>query len=116
MAICLGGLLASWISRARQSAARVECASNMGMLVMAWDGSYFPHVAYPTATLPNPDLPPEKRISWILGSLHNFGIGGGTEASWPDFDRKKAWDDPVNFPVKERHMNGRVEPLVGYFD
>src|SRR5262245_36001148 len=113
---CLGGLFVVWIARSRDSAARVTCRWNMKTLAMGMEGYHDTFRCYPTAVIPSASLPPEKRFSWLLDMLPNFGEGGGIEAWWPDLDREKAWDDKVNFPIKERNLAGQVQEMSGGFD
>lgn len=83
---------------------------------MGLEASHDIHALYPTATLPHATLPPEKRLSWLPDMLHNFGIGGGEGAWLPSLDRDKGWDDPANFPIKERNIKREVRAMSGYYD
>lgn len=50
---------------------------------------------FPTGTWPNPDLPPERRLSWYAAILPEIEYQEYSEA----LDRGQSWDAPVNSPV-----------------
>jgi prepilin-type processing-associated H-X9-DG protein len=59
-------LFVTWVlSRARGTAQDVECANNLRRLGMGLNHYHDDTGAFPPGTVPNPDLPPERRLSWI---------------------------------------------------
>jgi hypothetical protein len=51
---------------------------------------------FPTGTLANSDLPPEKRFSWIIQIYPTYLQAGPMMR----FDKSKAWDDGANCPPR----------------
>src|SRR5262245_44658253 len=64
--LVLLGLAATAIMKARESASRTGCHNNLRQLGLGlhmyadWKGHF------PAATCPNPELPPERRLSWMF--------------------------------------------------
>lgn len=108
----LAGIVFLFISRQRDAAFRSDCAWLLKNFAMGLENRRFKH--YLQATIPNPALPPEKRLSWLIEMPIQFGEGGGIDAWWPPFDRQQAWDSEANFPVMERNLKGERQPLSGY--
>jgi hypothetical protein len=62
----------------QEPARRLECENNLREIGLALNRAHDDRTVYPAATLPNGDLPPEKRLSWlaaILPYLHQAGAG-----------------------------------------
>lgn len=57
------------ILRVRDAAARAKCTNNLKQTGLAMQNFHDVHGRFPLAGLPNPILPPEKRISWLLTIL-----------------------------------------------
>ncbi|WP_422927601.1 DUF1559 domain-containing protein [Singulisphaera sp. PoT] len=51
---------------------------------------------YPSGTIPNPALPPERRLSWMVQLGQISMLGAGIELQ---IDPAKSWDDRVNLDV-----------------
>src|SRR4051794_24546195 len=59
------GLLLVFINRVRQTAYRQGCRNNLRGLGLALANYHEMEGAFPRGTIPNPDLPVEKRLSWL---------------------------------------------------
>lgn len=122
--LVLIALLVSWIARERETAARLRCQDNLRQVgwFALWDytdrpavfpgrdrarqlGGITPHATaeFPPGTVPNPVLPPEKRLSFYVELLPHFS----QEGKVPPFDKSLAWDVPPN-----RTSAGTVLPLL----
>src|SRR5579871_6391341 len=67
---------------------RARCQDNLRRLITG------PAAGFPPGTVPNPALPPDRRLSWIAGGMPALdGRFGHT------IDLAAAWDDPVNRPA-----------------
>jgi prepilin-type processing-associated H-X9-DG protein len=90
--VIAGGLLATFIANVQQEARRMECRDNLKRIGLALHGFHDHFGHFPHATIPNPDLAPEKRFSWL------FAIVPYVEGTNLHFNRdwKAAWDAPRN--------------------
>jgi prepilin-type processing-associated H-X9-DG protein len=90
--LLVGGLSLLAINKAREAAAKSMCVNNlkqMGLALLNYHGSYN---CFPPAAVPNTDLPPERRLSWLV-SLVPF-----VEATdlYHKMDKTKGWDAEEN--------------------
>ena len=88
--VAAGGLLIVGITTIRESATRMRCSNNLKQIGLACDNyrsTYGGH--FPRATEPNSQLPPERRLSWLVG------IQPFVEASdlLARLERDKGWDE-----------------------
>jgi hypothetical protein len=87
-----GGLLLHGIGRVRDAARCARCHNNLRQIGLAVNNYHDTYSHFPQATLPNPDLPPERRLSWL------FVLVPFMESN--DWYRKaakdKAWDAEEN--------------------
>jgi prepilin-type processing-associated H-X9-DG protein len=110
--LILIGLGLSWVVGQREKASRLRCQDNLRQVgwFAVWDytdrpaifggdgpkptrlGGLTPSAGafFPPGTLPNPNLPPEKRLSWYVVLAPHFG-----QEALP-FDRSQAWDADAN--------------------
>jgi hypothetical protein len=112
--IVAGGLLAAGVNRVREVAKRLTCANNLkcvGMDLRDYHDSYF---VFPLATvteespgneealsrhpLPAAGLPPEKRLSWYVGTWAFTGEGQVVLL----LNRQKPWDAEENLEPRIR--------------
>lgn len=89
-----GGLFSVFIVQVREAANRTQCTNNLRIFGLAL-GNYHDSSGnnkFPTAAMPNPQLPPEKRLSWIV-AIYPF-----VEASniYSRMEKEKAWDAEEN--------------------
>jgi prepilin-type processing-associated H-X9-DG protein len=87
-----GGLFGPAVVKVREAADRAECINNLRQLTLTIGNYQSQYSRFPTAAETNPDLPMEKRLSWIV-AIYPF-----VEASdvWSRMDKKKAWDAEEN--------------------
>jgi len=94
-AIAIAALLPA-VQQAREAARRTQCRNSGHQLAIALANYEETHGQFPTATVPNKDLPREKRLSWMVAILPFV-----EEAPlYRRTDMKKAWDDPANAHLK----------------
>jgi prepilin-type processing-associated H-X9-DG protein len=98
-AAALGLVLATALAlvTAREASAKEECRRNLRTLMMSVVGWSEVRGHYPSATVTNKGLPPEKRLSWIVEIL-SYLEGGGP---WL-LDPSTAWDEGVNRVAKRQ--------------
>jgi hypothetical protein len=101
------GLLAHWIGRARETKARQECASNLKQLALAVHNHHDVYRSLPRGTVPNPNLPVEKRLSWLVAALPFL------EGSRFYVDYDKAWDEGQNRVPQVGDMEETRKWLMG---
>jgi hypothetical protein len=90
--VLAGGLLVAAVSRVRDAAARMSCNNNLSQVGKACHMYTDSNNRFPWAAEPNPDLPPERRLSWLL-SIQPYVEAGNLYART---DRTKGWDAPEN--------------------
>jgi prepilin-type processing-associated H-X9-DG protein len=84
--------------RWRTMAERARCQDHLRRLAGMALGDYAKgREAYPAGTVANKDLPPERRLSWVVEVLHRPGLNRGDLAV--ALDRSAAWDAKVNQKV-----------------
>jgi hypothetical protein len=94
------GLGAMVVNRVRDRSLRVECQDHLRRIGLAVAAHVQENKAFPRGAVPNADLPPEKRLSWIAGLLpylaSDSADGKPFEALDERIDRRAAWDAPSN--------------------
>ncbi|HTU23188.1 MAG TPA: DUF1559 domain-containing protein [Gemmataceae bacterium] len=98
----VGGLAICAIPRIRDAAARSQCRNNLKQVGLALQNRYASCGTFPSATIPNEDLPCGKRLSWLVEILPYLEQIGCT------IDRKKGWQDEANIIPK---FYGIEDPL-----
>lgn len=94
LVLLVGGLVIVSISRVRNAASLVQCRNNLRQIGLALGLYHDTQGHFPTGTLPNPNLLPEKRLSWAVAVWPDF-MNGGTAAR---LDKTKPWDAEENCP------------------
>jgi prepilin-type processing-associated H-X9-DG protein len=109
--VVVGGLGVTFVSRVRDAAARAQCRNNLRWIVLAlhnYAGSS--GGTFPPATIPNDRLPPEERLSWLVGMMPFL------DQPQVLVDRDKGWDTEENRVPKVRYGDTedrwREEPLA----
>jgi prepilin-type processing-associated H-X9-DG protein len=90
--VIAGGLAVVAVGKVRESAARSQCVNNLRIIGMSVQ-TYREQVGvFPQAGLPNPALPPERRLSWLVAT------GAFIEASqdYNKMDLQGGWDAEEN--------------------
>ncbi|HEV3235563.1 MAG TPA: DUF1559 domain-containing protein [Gemmataceae bacterium] len=103
------GLIGLILATLREKSHRIECQNNLrrlGEAVLLYQDE---REVYPAATLSQPSLPLEKRMSWMVGILPYMSPSGRAPADSPrlhqalklydEIDKTKAWDDSVNLDL-----------------
>jgi hypothetical protein len=94
--VLFGGMVLAFIGKVRNTADRIGCANNLHQIGIALHNYQDCWGYFPTGTVPNADLPPERRLGWLVQVYPAFMEGGvGTR-----IDLTKAWDDEVNCPPR----------------
>jgi hypothetical protein len=108
------GLLFPAISRTREAAARMTCAGHFCQTGYALHNYAAAHdEAFPAGTIPNPDLPPERRLSWWVSTLPYIEQGRVYE----QFDLTLGQGDPRNAQPASKRFRHLVCPSSDeYYD
>jgi Protein of unknown function (DUF1559) len=64
LVLLAGGLVLSFIGKARNAAQSLQCQNNLKQIGMALENYHDSEGHFPTGTLANPALPPDKRFSY----------------------------------------------------
>src|SRR3954453_21334520 len=88
----VGGLLVAAVPPLWQSAFRYAKQCNYKQIGLALHNYHAVHKTFPSGTIPNPSLPPERRLSWYVEVLPYLE----QRELHQQFDRAKGWDDSVN--------------------
>jgi prepilin-type processing-associated H-X9-DG protein len=86
------GLVVAYIPRVRAAAACSECRINLMQMAFGFSDYHACNGSFPPGTIPNADLSPERRLSWLVGGWSYFG-DGQVELL---LDMQGAWDDEGN--------------------
>lgn len=95
------------IARARERQSLMDCCNKLrqvGLALHNYQGTY--DGSYPPGTVPNEDLPPERRLSW-LHSVYPFV----TQEALFRYDSTQPWDAEVN---RKRYEWEFVCPSAGH--
>jgi hypothetical protein len=95
--VLCAGLLLSGVSKVRIADDQTVCKNHLKQVGIAVANYEFVHGRFPPGTVPNTDLPPDHRLSWLFvilpfveqDALHDLA------------DQKAAWDADRNKPVAE---------------
>ncbi|HMC64041.1 MAG TPA: DUF1559 domain-containing protein [Gemmataceae bacterium] len=106
--VCLvgAGLVILFAQRARETANRTRCMHNLMQIGEALHNYDARHRFPPPGTIPNPDLPPERRLSWQVELLPFIGKGD----VYQRIDREKPWDAVENQPAVNTLIHAVVCP------
>jgi prepilin-type processing-associated H-X9-DG protein len=106
--LVLIGILIPAIRRGRDVAARVECTNNLHQIVLASHNYETQNDHFPPATMENPDLPPEKRLSWFVHLLPYIE----SSPLYSMLDKKAAWDAAQNHDVVTKSYKPYLCPPI----
>jgi hypothetical protein len=95
-----GGVLIVFHEKVHDTAGRVQCQNNLRQVGLALYGHHDNRGHFPPGTMPNPDLPPEKRLSWCVITY------AYVEANqlYSRTDKEAAWDAENNHFAAIRPM------------
>jgi prepilin-type processing-associated H-X9-DG protein len=77
--------------RVRDATFRSACANNLKQIGLALASYAEEHGSYPFGSLPNPDLPVDRRLGWMYLLIPRLDLRGFSDADLPD----RSWDDPA---------------------
>lgn len=98
------GLAICAIPKVRDAAARAQCQNNLKQIVMALQNYGDTYRMFPSATIPNENLPCGERLSWLVEILQFADQMGVT------IDHKKGWQDEANIIPKWYGTDGLPNP------
>jgi len=87
-----GGMFSIFVVQVRDAANRAQCTNNLRQLALSIGTYHDCSGKFPPAAEENPDLPPEDRLSWIVG-IWPFVEAGPL---YSKMDHKKGWDAEEN--------------------
>jgi hypothetical protein len=103
-------LLLPAVQASREAARRTESKNHIKQLLLAMHNYHDVYKSFPQGTHPNPDLKPDKRLSWLTDLLPFLEY----KPIYDLIDFKKAWDDPANRKVAtELPLALFINPSVG---
>jgi hypothetical protein len=99
-----GGLAICAIPRIRDAAARAQCQNNLKQIGLALQNRYDTYGTFPSATIPNENLPCGERLSWLVDIVPYMD-----QMYW-GIDRTKGWDTEENRIPMTRFCERKGEP------
>jgi hypothetical protein len=111
--LLVAGLGVTGVYRVRDAANTIKCRNNLLGVGLGLHGFHDATGHFPRATVPNPSLSPEKRLSWMT-EIFTFTRSGYRSL----LNNEKAWNDPENLPPRHEFWNGAAmqEELYGDVD
>lgn len=80
------------VDQAREDARRAQCVCNFKSIGLALHNYHSVYGSLPTGAIPNPGLPPERRLGWLVECWPMVG-------TLPGIDESKGWDQAPNWPL-----------------
>jgi prepilin-type processing-associated H-X9-DG protein len=108
-AVTAGALVVVGVTKARQGAQLTQCNNNLRHVGLALQAHHDTYKRFPTGTVPNANLPPEKRFSWLIEIWPAFMESGPQVL----IDKTKAWDTPGNCPPRWRLFSLEYGTQIG---
>lgn len=99
--VLTAGLLMAAIGKIREGGERMKCENNMKQLCLAAQTYSSTYRTFPPAGLPNPALPPEKRLSWQYALV--------------PYVESVCFYDPHNDGEGWESLDNRHRAIAGYF-
>jgi hypothetical protein len=94
MAVLAGGIVLAMVGKVRAAAARSMCINNVRQIALAAHCHHDGLGAFPAGTMPNSELPPEQRLSWLMGFLPYLE----SDPTYKRTDKTLTWDADRNKP------------------
>jgi hypothetical protein len=108
MALLAVGVLAAMVGKVRAAAERSVCINNVFQIASAAQAYRDNKGTFPAGTMPNSELPPERRLSWMM-EIQPYLEAGTT---YSDTDKTLAWDAERNKPTTHTHWRTFVCPAA----
>jgi hypothetical protein len=96
------GLVLIAISNTDALHRRLSCANNLRQIARAVEDYRETYGTYPIGTIPNPELPPHKRLSWLVAILPFLEQDNLYHA----ISKDRAWDDQTHDAVNQKIGGG----------
>jgi hypothetical protein len=104
--LIVGGIVATAIVKTREAEMRTGCINNLKVIGLTLHDYHSVNNHFPTATVANKDLPPDRRLSWAFEMLPY--LEGGVEYM---IDNTQAWDSAKNCPPWRRVCTDKEKAL-----
>ncbi|HZZ82351.1 MAG TPA: DUF1559 domain-containing protein [Gemmataceae bacterium] len=101
------GLVILLVGHARAKSGQVQCTNNLKLLGLGIHGYHDANRRFPAATHDNPQLPPDKRFSWLIGVFPAYMEAG----PFLLIDKAKAWDASENSPLHAKLVTSQCEVI-----
>lgn len=95
------------VQKVRESASRMKCHNNLRQIGLALHNYTDVYNRFPAATYPNPEFPPERRLSWLF-ELDPF-VHARMDPDWRP-QRNEPWDSEANLKLVRGRMPWYVCP------
>jgi hypothetical protein len=102
-------LLLPAVQASREAARRTESRNHLKQLMLAMHNYHDVYKSFPAGTHPNPDLKPDKRLSWLTDLLPFLEY----KPIYDLIDFKKAWDDRANKMAADSPLALFINPSLG---
>ncbi|HEV8070616.1 MAG TPA: DUF1559 domain-containing protein [Planctomycetaceae bacterium] len=102
-------LLLPAVQASREAARRTESRNHLKQLMLAMHNYHDVYKSFPQGTHPNPDLKPDKRLSWQTDLLPFLEY----KPIYDLIDFKKAWDDRANKMAADSPLALFINPSLG---
>jgi len=99
-------LLLPAVQAARQAARRTQSSNNLKQLGLAMHNYHDVYKHFPSATIPNEDLEPDERLSWVVSVLPFIEQAGVYEL----IDRKLGWNEDGNDDMAQIQIQTLLDP------
>jgi Protein of unknown function (DUF1559) len=93
------------IAGAREAGRRAQCVNNLKQIAMALHNYHSSYGCFPSGTMGNRSLPPDRRLGWTV-VLFNFWMQGLQLI----IDLMQGWDSPANLRPLFRHSSTDGDP------
>jgi prepilin-type processing-associated H-X9-DG protein len=104
-----GGLVLVGVLRVREAASQIECVNHLKVLGFSVHNYADQLGRFPSATVPEKSLPPERRLSWLVEMPPYVEAGPRLP-----FDKTKPWDAEENMPHWYRYQDKEGQQTENY--
>jgi prepilin-type processing-associated H-X9-DG protein len=105
--LVIAGLVLPFVVRVREASRHMLCANNVKQLGIALADYHSALDRFPRGTVSHAELPPERRMSWLV-EIRPFLVAEGLL-----LDKTKPWDDPKNLEPMGVGMGGEPPFVIG---